>query len=194
MKMAAMFPTFDPEDVGFMYFQRMMSGKGEPSFLGVYDSSHLFPQRFTLNPCGLGLASAASVRSFHVYWLESNLDFGLFQVPQAFHGMRETALQGSSPFGPKFFPDQVLGMERHLYSGQHAPAPGYGMLVPFLQSLGFAASPFDRYLFKRTCDKTQRSQKGGQHSIPRRRSMLTTVEVTLHAQHLVREKLWTKGR
>ena len=85
-----------------------------------------------------------------MYWLESNLDFGLFQVPQAFQGMGGTVFQGSSPFGPKFSPDQVLGMERHLYSGQHAPASGYEMLAPFLRSLGFVASPFDRYLYKRT--------------------------------------------
>jgi hypothetical protein len=146
--MTAEFPDYAVSDIGRLFFIYDYKFTGEHRVRLVFDGSRQSPNTYSLTYSPT--VRAESIRLFHVYAVEMDLDIRQFDVPQAF-------LQ--SPIDHVIFvypprthverPGQILKLRLALYGAKQSSALFYKLLNEFLITLGFISSTMDPCLYRR---------------------------------------------
>merc|ERR1711966_66202 len=99
----------------------------------------------------MGTVQPESVRLFHLYCVEYDLDIGQYDVPQAFlQAKAEGDIFFYPPPGCATSPGQIFRCLRNLYGGKAAARIFYLKFVTFLTTeLGFVTDIMDPCFFKR---------------------------------------------
>ena len=147
--MVRAYPHVSLTDIGHVFFIYDFKHSGEFKVRLVYDGSR--QPTSTYGETFAPTVQPESVRLFHLYCVEYDLDIGQYDVPQAFlQAEAEGDIFFYPPPGCATFPGQIFRCIRNLYGGKAAARIFYLKFVAFLTgTLGFVADLMDPCFLKR---------------------------------------------
>ena len=142
------YPHISIADIGHVFFIYDFKLSGEHKVRLVYDGSRQPESTYgeTFSPT----VHPESIRLFHLYCVEHDLEISQYDVPQAFLSAEaEGDIFFYPPPGCADFPGQIFKCVRNLYGGKAAARIFYLKFVKFLTKLGFEADAIDPCFFRR---------------------------------------------
>jgi hypothetical protein len=143
------FPNYKKVDIGHVFFVYDFKFSGEHRVRLVFDGSKQNPETYTETYAPT--ARGESVRLFHIFAVEESYTIAQYDVPQAFlKSAIDCDLFVYPPRNFSEFPGQLLKLKLSLYGAKQSAALWNAMIDSFLKGLGFAPSPLDPCLYKRS--------------------------------------------